>query len=85
LDLLAKLKDLPCNKRQQTKVPEKAEHGLPTKKRHLLKAVLKQQQYESLAEKFEEHLKNSHQEMKDWDQVESSKLTLKYNRFNWVK
>ena len=51
--------DLPCNNRQKLRAgpkSEKPEHGLPTKKRHLLKAIKKQVEYELMAEKFKEHL-----------------------------
>ena len=45
----------------------------------------KQYEYEQLAEKLNEHLKTQNQDVKNWDQVESSKLPEKYFRFNFVK
>ena len=84
----ARYQDLPCNKRQSKQTAPKAEHGLPTQKRHLLRAMKKQMEYEQLAEKFQ-YLKSQNQDLKELkknlDQVESSKLPEKYFRFNFVK
>ena len=52
--------------------------------------MMKQVEYEQLAEKFQDHMKNltseNHKDLKkSMDKVESSKLPEKYIQFNFVK